>query len=368
MHTLDLSLAHESKVPSGIGANKLSSRSMFDAFESSNPVESLAWLRTSFPNLRVVLKVLVDDPGSVLTQTGTLYIPKNDQAPLTLRIDESLLPGETGLAPRFPLPNNTETVYDLILPSGSRDAMTTYNANPPITASIHLTQSPLFEPSDDPSSEAYAVNTAHVNAHKRPIPKMSFNLRSHALSNPYLEVAKSLRRKGLIGTGGLTEFGSYHVGNSRVPRDNECLTDQSLFGELEGLKHWSLTVSQSPPSDSVIAHSDKPLIVLPKSLRQISLEYKHGVFPEQKYMSRLAQLLDDVDPEMTLNVHLICDMPSRCQDDHDGGYGSVLASKRRQLRSERIERTERSNVTAKTDDEIAESAEGKMVSISTHVS
>jgi hypothetical protein len=96
----------------------------------------------------------------------------------------------------------------------------------------------------------------------------------------------------------------------------------------------------------------KSSLALPKSLQELNLRYSHLNFPKEEYVSRVAQLVDDIDPEMNVYVRLTCDLSDFCQHDHDGGYNSLLTRERRRVRSERIVGREESERIVRTEDEL----------------
>lgn len=340
MHTLDLNLA-SSKMPSGIYFNKTSSKSMMDAFDSFEQIKA------TFPNLQVVQDVPVDtDRWLFSTVMGTLLIPKTDNGLPSLTIDSETRLGSRHMTSKFPLPDGVELVHDLELPAEyNSSSVTVYENHPPITGSVHLCQESIAEQSPLDyllPSIGRTLSTAHQRVHNRPIPCMSFDLRLQSSTGrstePYSDLATSLRNHGLIGDGGLTELGSLFIDGQGVPTDEACLTDQSLLNLHEGLRHWSVRVSRSKDPGQRSDKGVKSPLALPKSLRELTLQYNHKDFPDQEYVSRIAQLLDDIDPELIVDAQLSCDMADLCEDPHGGGHASILERERRRVRSERIEK------------------------------
>ena len=222
------------------------------------------------------------------------------------------------MTPLFPVPPDTKIVHDLKIIPRFYDEIPTYVKDIPLTRSMTFAIGTTERDSEMPEC-ANTIQEAHRKKHGMPINSMSFVLAASP-SDPddprstqlQIELARSLRRQGLLGPSGLSKIRVDRLERSQRPLDVSCLTDPELPRAYAGLSLLSLTVE---PSEDEQPWPSVP--ILPKSLQTLNLRYSHHYnHPCELYKSRLAE---KISGSHATKVTFSCDEPGICGcDGHHG--------------------------------------------------
>jgi len=99
-----------------------------------------------------------------------------------------------------------------------------------------------------------------------------------------------------------------------------CLSQQLSSPAPPGVTHVSISVAQSCQED--IRRLDRTQLKLPDSLKCITFEHPHVMFPDEEYVSDMRDWTQGISPG-GVEVRFACDQPNRCQEGHNDHRAST---------------------------------------------